>query len=116
MRNLFLMVGIVLLAAGSLLTLTACEPDPGVVPNQQGQTSIGQALMSTGTPWGVLTGMVVNAVASVFIAKGTSKSAVQKKDQEPYTADDGHAMAMVLQSLGYVVTRSTSPPTIPPPV
>lgn len=117
MRNrLFLMVGMLLLVVGCLLTLTACQPDPAVTPNDQGQTTIGQALIGTGSPWGLLAGTLVNIVASTFIAKGTSKSAVAAMDAKPWTADDVHAMATALQALGYTVQRSPTPPAVPPPV
>lgn len=100
MRSWYVILGCVLLAVGSGV-LVGCKPDPAFTPNEQGQTAAGNALVSTGTPWGLLLGTAVNIVASVFISKG----AVEKKDKEDYNNDDVDSMMRRASELGYVVSR-----------
>jgi hypothetical protein len=113
MRNSrYRVIGLVLAVFAAIITLgslTACKPDPALQPDENGQTTIGNALLSTGSPWGMLAGTAINIIASTFIAKGVSKGAVQKKDLEDYTDDDVFAMHRRMAAMGLI--KPPAPPT-----
>lgn len=102
--------GALLLVVGCALMigLTGCDPnktDPALRPDANGQTAAGNALVATGTPWGMLIGTGVNILASFFIAKNQAKGAVDAADKEDWTDDDAAAMARKLEAHGFVMTR-----------
>lgn len=102
-----LLTGLMLLCVGS--ALCACDPsqaDPAFRPDANGSTLAGASLATTGTPWGILAGMLVNVVASVFIGKSTAKAAVVKEAGTDYSQDEIHAMADGLRKAGYTLSRT----------
>ena len=100
MRRLFLVSSLLLAvlcgcqAAGSLFN-----------PDEAGHTQAGDTLVqtgqSTGSPWLVAAGTVVNLLAAAFL----SKKAAAAKDAEPANVDDAQSMAAALRAAGYKVER-----------
>lgn len=105
-RNLI--TGVVLAFVGCAL-LTGCDRekvDPAFQPGADGSTMAGNSLIGTGSPWGMIAGLLVNVVASTFISKGVSKSTVVADNLKDYNADEAHNMADALRKAGYDLKRT----------